>query len=254
MPSLQTESTFVSFPDRDGVLDKLRAMDGSKPEHEPLFRLAAERLAHKAYDRSAFVFILIELIYEFKEIYGGPMTDLLARSVLALTRDSELAQSALDAYVEINASLEGEVEEKAAGEAGPETETDSPETDSPETETDETAAPVLVPDSPEVDPLLMEEAFPAPETESLEAYLPRAKGPEQERLMKGLQEAQKQVSDQGLSTRMAIDMTLSRPNREDVSHTLREIVTLRAALRGFDALLAEAEERILEEIGVLERD
>lgn len=237
MPSQEAPSTFVSFPEKEEVLEKLRAMDGYKPELEPLFRLAAERLALKAYDRSAFVFILIELIYEFKGIYGGPMTDLLARSVLALTRDSELAQSALEAYDEINATLEPE----------------GPEEPAPET-AEATSKAKGSPVEDGLDDAFLEEAFPVSEDETIGPYLPRVRSQEQERLMRDLQEAQKELADLGLATRMAIDMTLSRPSRDEVSHTLREIESLRSVLRRFDALLAESEIEILQEIGVLKRD
>ena len=72
--------------------------------------------------------------------------------------------------------------------------------------------------------------------------------------MVALQEAQKRLADLGFSTRMAIDLTLSAVNRDSVSHTLREIASLREALRSFDALLAESQEQILEDIGVLDKD
>lgn len=242
MPTTQeAPSTFVSFPEKDEVLDKLRSMDGYKPEHEPLFRLAADRLALKAYDRSAFVFILIELIYEFKGIYGGPMTDLLARSVLALTRDSELAQSALDAYDEIHATLEPDEPE-------PETAAEEPREPAAESKPDDGA------DTDGLDESFLDEAFPVSEDETIGPYLPRPRSPKQEKLMEDLQEAQKELVDLGLSTRMAIELTLNRPSRDEVSHTLREIETLRSVLRRFDALLAESQTQILEETGVLKKD
>ena len=69
-----------------------------------------------------------------------------------------------------------------------------------------------------------------------------------------LQKVQKQVVDLGLSARMSIDMTLSRPTPEGVSHALREISALRGTLRRFETLLTESQERILEQIGVLGKD
>ncbi len=238
MPGQETMSTFVRFPENEEVLESLRAMEGHGRELEPLFRLVADRLAHKTYDRSAFVFILIELIYEFKGIYGGPLGELLSRSVLALTDDPELADSALEAYREIKETLE-------PGEPEP---TEASEDDTQSSMPDEEGAESVI------DEEFLEEAFPAPPPEPLVPDAPRAKSPEQEELMLALQEAQKKLADLGLSTRMAIDLTLSRPTRENVSHTLREIESLCSTLRGFEALLAESRELILEEFGVLEQD
>lgn len=232
MPSQQAPSTFVSFPGKDEVLRQLRATEGAGHEHEPLFRLVAERLALKTYDRSAFVFILIELVYEFEEIAGGDLSGLLARVVRVLTDDPELAESALAAYDEIKATLEPD--------AGAEPEARAPDVEDPSA--DDTA----------VREGLFEDPLPMPD--AVDRYAPATRSPDQERLMIELQEAQKQVADLGLSTRMAVDMSLSRPSREGVSHALREIAALRSTLRSFDALLSESETRILEEIGVLERD
>jgi hypothetical protein len=53
---------------------------------------------------------------------------------------------------------------------------------------------------------------------------------------------------------MSIELALSRPNRQGIGTTLREISSLRTTLRRFEELLLEAEEQILEAIGVLERD
>lgn len=232
MPSQQAPSTFVSFPGQDDVLRQLRAIEGSGHEHEPLFRLVGERLALKTYDRSAFVFILIELIYEFEEIAGHDWDDLLSRLVLALTEDPELAESALEAYDEIKATLEPATLEPVAG--------------------DEPARRETV-GIPEIGEAFFDDTLPIL-SDAVEIYVPSARSPEQERLMLALQEAQKRLADLGLSARMSIDMSLSRTSREGVSHALREISLLRAALRGFEALLSESEDRILEQIGILEKD
>jgi hypothetical protein len=231
MPTQQAPtSTFVNFPGMDEVLCQLRATEGAGREHEPLFRLVGERLALKTYDRSAFVFILIELVYEFEEIAGHDLSDLLSRMVRALTDDPELAESGLDAYEEIKASLE------------------------PNAEGDDELEPAPPVEDPSADDTAVRFLDDAPAPAAVGPHVPAARGPDQERLMIELQEAQKQVADLGLSARMSIDMSLSRPSREGVSHSLREIAALRSILRDFEALLGAAETRILEEIGVLDRD
>lgn len=220
LSSTVTSSPFVSFVGKEEVLAQLRSIDGYGAEAEPLYRLIVERLAEKAYDRSAFAFILIELVYEFEEVSGGDWEDLLARMVLVLTQDEELAGDTLQAYGEIKASLEPQE-----------------------------------PQEPPAEP----EAAPPPETSTdtpfpLGPFVARRRGPEQERLMIELQEVQKEIVDLGLSVRMSIDMTLSRPSRDGVNYTLREVSALHSRLRDFEGLLRESEERILEAIGVLERE
>ena len=71
--------------------------------------------------------------------------------------------------------------------------------------------------------------------------------------MVDLQLAQKRITDLGLSTRMALEMTLVRPDRTSVRQTLTKVHSLRTALRHFEELLGQSEDRILESIGVLER-
>lgn len=235
---MEEANTFVSFPDKEEMLKELRSIDGAGPEHEPLFRLVAERLALKAYDRSAFVFILIELIYEFQEIYTGSLDRLLSQSVLVLTADQELTDSALRAFEEIKATLEPVESKDEPGSA------------------DQAEEPARGQDDGIQDPdeAFLEDAFPVQDSNPIGPYIARQKRPDEERLMVELQEAQKRLADLGFSTRMSIDMILSRSGSASISHTLREIAGLRATLRDFDALLTESEERILEMIGVLDED
>ena len=221
----QQPSNFVRFPERVDILDSLCTIESYSPEFEPLFALVAERLANKAYDRSAFVFILIELIYEF-EVMDQEFGQLLSQSVLALTDDMYLAGSALDAYHEVKVTLApmsdtreepGTAEPAATAEAG-------------------TKVP---PKTAGKRPPSGSGGRPGEEVEP-------------ERLMIELQKAQKRIMDLGLSTRMSIEMTLGRPDRRSVQGTLRQISALRAALRDFEEHLRVGEERILEAIGVLE--
>lgn len=227
-----SSSTFVHFSDREEVLEKLRQVDGYEADLEPLFRLASERLAGKTYDRSAFVFILIELIYEFEGVAHRHLGDLLSGAVLVLTEDVELAGSAWDAYQEIKNTL---VTEEASTEV---TET------TVATEASGEERPDRGPKDDDTRPIplgLLKEAGEKPRSEH-------------ERLMLEMQWAQKRVADMGLSARMAIDMALTSPAPDDVNHSLREISSLSSTLRRFEELLREAEERVLEAIGILRRE
>ena len=97
--------TFIEFPDRLGVLHRLRSIEVYEVGMEPLFQLVADRLENQAYDRSAFVFILLELIYEL-DLDTITFSDMLGRLVFALTKDLELVGEALEAFAEIQQTLE----------------------------------------------------------------------------------------------------------------------------------------------------
>ena len=232
----QQASNFVRFPERVDILEKLCSIESYAPDYEPLFALAAERLANKAYDRSAFVFILIELIYEF-EVTDREFSKLLSESVLALTDDIYLAASALDAYQEVKATL-APMEE--------------PSKETADAEVQEPA------ESQASAPEAAREPAQEPAMSSNEAGAPREGGVEvaelSERLMLELQRAQKQVSDLGFDTRMAIEMTLGRPNREAVRTTLHRIAALRQGLRSFEENLQQAEQEILRRIGLFDTE
>ena len=292
----QQSDNFVRFPERVDILDALCTIENYSPEYEPLFALVAERLSNKAYDRSAFVFILIELIYEF-EVTDREFSQLLSQSVLALTDDIYLAASALDAYQEVKVTLapiEEPLEEEgsSAEEEGPSKEGVAEavavpaEQESPEESAGETVGAVravstvkdsqsAVEDSPstvedsqsavEDSPSAVEDRGAVEDSEgTLEARLSAAERRESsvsgaemidpEQLMFQLQKAQKRITDQGLSTRMAIEMTLGRPDRGSVRESLAQISSLRHALREFEELLREGEEQILRAIGVLGQD
>ena len=109
-------NSFVEFPDRQGILEVLRSIEVYETGMEPMFHLVADRLASQAYDRSAFVFILLELIYEFEED-TITFSDLLGRMVFALSRDLDLVGEALEAFEEICVTLAPGVGEDE-GEAG----------------------------------------------------------------------------------------------------------------------------------------
>jgi len=209
--------SFIRFPDRDAILEKLRTIESYGLDLEPLLQKVAGRLASKAYDRSAFVFILIEMIYELEEATGVDLTSLLSQVVLALTHDADLAGSAIDTFEEVKETIE----------------------------------------SPTPEPAAMSEKDSSVSTKEIPIPSRRAAIPDdldQGQLMHELQGAQKRVTDLGLSTRMSIELALSRPHRQGIGTTLREISSLRTTLRRFEELLLEAEEQILEAIGVLERD
>ncbi|MEM9558207.1 MAG: hypothetical protein AAGC60_28370 [Acidobacteriota bacterium] len=102
-------NTFVEFDDRESILRHLRSIEVYESGMEPMFCQVAERVADKAYDRSAFVFILLEAIYEYEEDTVG-LGDLLGRMVFCLTRDLDLVGMALDAFEEIRETLEPEID------------------------------------------------------------------------------------------------------------------------------------------------
>lgn len=197
-PETDIDSGFIHFPPRKEVFQRLKTIESLAIEVAPLFEPIAERLGDKAYDRFAFVFILIEMVYEVDENCGGNFRESLARLVLALTEDIDLTRTALGAFEEIRQTLEP----------------------------------------------------PAPKTVTTSEEPPSA----EELLMLDLMKAQKGVTDAGLSTRVSIELALSRSGRQGVGNTLREIGELRSRLRRFEELLRDAEDRILESIGVLEQD
>ncbi len=208
--------TFIEFPDRLGVLHRLRSIEVYEVGMEPLFQLVADRLENQAYDRSAFVFILLELIYEL-DLDTITFSDMLGRLVFALTKDLELVGEALEAFAEIQQTLELKPDAEANGGSG------EPEV--------------------EVDPWSTSEHEKIWQTTV-----------DHERLMLELQQTQKHTLDWGLGARLSIEMALARPSRQNVRQTLRDISKLRRALTRFEELLRESEERLLEAIGVLGQD
>lgn len=210
-------NSFVEFPGRPELLARMRSIEVYEEQMEPMFHLVADRLESKAYDRSAFVFILLELIYEFEQD-AISFSDLLGRLVFALTDDLDLVGEALEAFSEIRMTLDP----------------DLPEPDhSDETEDDMPA----------------DEPLPPPSEE--EIWDPVA---DQEHLMLELQLAQKKVADFGLGTRASIEQALARPTRANAGQTLRQISNLRSSLLHFEELLRESEERILVAIGVFDKE
>lgn len=103
--STLSPSSFIEFQGRPEILRRLRTIDIHTPAFDPLFEPIAERLDARAYDRSAFVFILIELIYDFEGLVDD-FGDLLGRLVYALTGDLELVGESLEAFEEIRATLD----------------------------------------------------------------------------------------------------------------------------------------------------
>ena len=227
----QTESTFVEFPSHDEILARLRAIDIYEPLFDPLFELMAERLSSKAYDRSAFVFILIELIYEFEEPTDRYFNELLSAAVFALTNDEELVKASLDAFQEIKIAIEPEAPEKNVID-------EMAERDPAET------AELMPFTEEELDEL--EEEDPA-KTRVTEARTEPG-------LMQELQTVQKQIQDIGLSSRVLIQMALARPDSGNVSRAWREMAMLRERLREFDELLTKSQDAMLEAAGLLEKD
>lgn len=203
-------SGYVALGQKGDVLSRLRGIEYYTEEFDPLFIPITERLANRAYDRSAFVFILLELVYDFEGLVSD-FGDLLGRLVFALTGDLDLVSEALDAFDEIRQTLE------------------------PNAMAESSKSP-LVSTAANLDPKrAVDEA-------------------DRERLMTELQHAQKRIIDFGLRTRLSIEMALSRPTRDNVGLTLREIAELRSGLLHFESLLRGSEERILEAIGLLDRD
>ncbi|MEM1177525.1 MAG: hypothetical protein AAGM22_04220 [Acidobacteriota bacterium] len=216
------ESTFVEFRERAAVLRRLRSIDVYETGMEPMFQLVAERLAETAYDRSAFVFILLELIYEFEQD-SITFSDMLGRLVFALTEDLDLVGEALEAFDEIQRTLAPAPE--------------APVRDATASEPASSMAGAAA--RPSGGTLPLDDVWEA--------------DPDHEHLMLELQTTQKRVLDFGLATRVSIEMALARPSRDNVQQTLRDVSELRQSLLHFEELLRESEQRILEAIGVLDR-
>ena len=248
MQDREQDQNFVRFTDREDIFEALCKTESYDPDFEPLYALTAERLAHKAYDSSAFVFILIELIYEF-EVAAQTFSRLLSEFVLSLTDDIYLAASALDAYQEVRATLEVEEPEiDTAEEPSPPTSISPAGNDAEESAVDDDEVVTRVIPTRKGDASAKAESRP-----SSEATTAPGEDSDPESLMVDLQLAQKRITDLGLSTRMALEMTLVRPDRTSVRQTLTKVHSLRTALRHFEELLGQSEDRILESIGVLER-
>ncbi len=247
MQDREQDQNFVRFTDREDIFEALCKTESYDPDFEPLYALAAERLAHKAYDSSAFVFILIELIYEF-EVEAQTFSRLLSEFVLSLTDDIYLAASALDAYQEVRATLEVEVPEMDEAKVPEPATSTQPAEDEPGEDAVDPDAVItrVIPTRKDSTPA-EDEPSPSPQAP------PPAADSDPESLMVDLQLAQKRITDLGLSTRMALEMTLVRPDRNSVRQTLTKVHSLRTALRHFEELLGQSEDRILESIGVLEK-
>jgi hypothetical protein len=205
-------SDFIDFPAKEVIVERLRAVDES-PRLTGLYETIGDRLATKTYERSASAFILIEMLYDFEEVVGGDMSYLLPRSIYTLTGDRDLALSALGAFNEIKDAI--------------------------------------VLQAPAETPAVVPPPLPAPaSTPKAPAAVPKAKR-DTDLMMHKLQFAQKALSDLGLSTRVAIDMSMRQPSRDRVNRTLQDIAALRAAMRRFEELLSQAELQVLEAAGVL---
>lgn len=211
MTGIVVDSGYVELGAQKAVLAQLRGIDIYTAEFDPLFLPITDRLAGRAYDRSAFVFILLELVYDFEGLVSD-FGDLLGRLVFALTGDLDLVSEALDAFEEIRRTLE------------------------PAAMAEPVKSPPSLIHGSDLDPHAAVQAA------------------DRDRLMSELQHAQKRIIDFGLRTRLSIEVALNRPTRDHVGQTLREIAELRSGLLHFESLLRGSEERILEAIGVLDRD
>jgi hypothetical protein len=97
---------YIHFPTQQEIFHALRHHGGWQPVRAQLFETLSKRLARRTYDSAAFVFILMEIVYELEETHGQSLTSALQRCVLALTDDNALAQSAIDSFAEIRGSVE----------------------------------------------------------------------------------------------------------------------------------------------------
>jgi hypothetical protein len=242
----ETITDFIEFPPRDAILSKLREIDDSSEDLEELFQGIAERLAARTYERSASAFILIELVYDFEESHDGEWSFVLPRAIMSLTGDRDLALTALSAFNEIKDAIGPSAEPTAerggngasgtgpSGDAGDER---RQEASVAELETQELFREVET--SGEA-PIAAPEPQPEPAAPS-----------ESDLLMAQLQNAQKALSDMGLSTRVSVDLAMRRSSKDRVSRTLQDISALRTALRRFEELLSRAELQVLESAGLL---
>lgn len=229
---------FLTFPPRAEVLAKLRGIEGYEPDLDPLVAAVTDRLAGGSYEASAFVFILIELVYDFEVSTFQNLAFLLPRTVQALTGDPFLAGYAHDAYREIKESIEGVIDETPTQKVA--------------TAADGNGRVVAAP-APGPPPARVEPAVPPPRPQpaapAVEAPVDPAVAAARDELMAELQSAQKRLNDLGLGTRLSIETALARPSGANVSRTLKEVLVLRGHLRRFEELLSRAEEQILDAAG-----
>ena len=98
---VQMMSSYLEFPDRDALLERLRRIDAGWPPREGVYEAIAMQLAGRTLDSAAFSFILIELLHRQKDAVGENLASFLPKCILALTEDEELAHSAREAYEEL---------------------------------------------------------------------------------------------------------------------------------------------------------
>ncbi|MDH3255126.1 MAG: hypothetical protein OEM62_09055 [Acidobacteriota bacterium] len=97
-------SSYLEFPGREALLERLRRIDAGWPPREGVFEAIAAQLAERTVDSAAFSFILIELLHRQKDAVGENLATFLPKCILALTDDEELAHSARAAYEELGRS------------------------------------------------------------------------------------------------------------------------------------------------------
>ena len=94
-------SSYVEFPDKEALLERLRRIDHGWPPREAIYEVIASQLAGRTLESAAFSFMLIELLHRKKEVVGEELGTFLPKCILALTDDEELARSARGAFREL---------------------------------------------------------------------------------------------------------------------------------------------------------
>jgi hypothetical protein len=222
---------FLIFPENEKILQSLRSAGGASRERESLYGLIAERLAGRTYERTAFAFILMEVLYEWEEHEGRDLSNLLTRLVLALGQDQELAETTLDAYREIK-------------DASP----DHQDAISPEL--DELLKIKETVQSTLFSRAEVSTSAPAAGAPSAPSSTTKGKGAGVS-AQETLQEAQKQLADRALAARVSIEMALHQTTQSRAAMALQDIIALRTAIRRFEELITTSEQQLLKNTGLI---
>ncbi len=92
---------FVRLQPEQEILERLRLIDGHSRARDLVFQKIAKQLDSRTLDSAAFSFLLMEMLHRFEWALGEDAGQFLPKCILALTKDSDLAASAREAYEEL---------------------------------------------------------------------------------------------------------------------------------------------------------
>jgi len=98
-------TSFLTFPSKDEVVARLRAVEEPSLPTENLFEEIGGRVGSRTLDAAGFTFVLMELIHEHEICWARDLGYLLPKAIVALTGDHDLARTAHHAFEEIKDTL-----------------------------------------------------------------------------------------------------------------------------------------------------